>query len=77
VHRRSLRDGLVLVVAAPANYGRRALRVFAFSLLVASPVCVVVAFVVGRTVARHVARPLIDLQGKDRRRERPGAAASP
>ena len=64
VHRRTLRDGLVLVIAAPANYGRRALRVFAFSLLVASPVCVAVAFVVGRAVARRATRPLIDLQAR-------------
>jgi signal transduction histidine kinase len=64
VHRRNLGDGLVLVVAAPANYGRRALRVFAFSLLVASPVCVVFAFVVGRAVARRATRPLIDLQSR-------------
>jgi signal transduction histidine kinase len=62
VHRRTLRDGLVLVIAAPANYGRRALRVFVFSLLVASPVCVAVAFVVGRAVARRATRPLIHLQ---------------
>jgi len=64
VHRRTLRDGLVLVIAAPANYGRRALRVFAFSLLVASPVCVAVAFVVGRAVARRATRPLIGLQSR-------------
>jgi signal transduction histidine kinase len=64
VHRRTLADGLVLVVASPANYGRRALRVFAFSLLVASPVCVAVAFVVGRAVARRATRPLIDLQSR-------------
>src|SRR5258708_32368336 len=57
-------DGLVLVIAAPAIYGRRALRVFAFSLLCASPVCIVVAFSVGRTVARRATRPLIDLQSR-------------
>ena len=64
VHRRKMADGLVLVIAAPANYGRRALRVFAFSLLFASPVCVVVAFAVGRAVARRATRPLIDLQSR-------------
>jgi signal transduction histidine kinase len=64
VHRRKMRDGLVLVIAAPANYGRRALRIFAVSLLVASPVCVVVAFAVGRAVARRATRPLIDLQAR-------------
>jgi hypothetical protein len=31
VHRRRMPDGLVLVIAAPATYGRRALRVFTFS----------------------------------------------
>ena len=64
VYRRTLPDGLFLVVAAPATYGRRALRVFAFSLLVASPVCMAVAFVVGRAVARRATRPLIDLQAR-------------
>jgi two-component system heavy metal sensor histidine kinase CusS len=64
VHRRTLREGLVLVVAAPANYGRRALRVFAVSLLVASPVCLLVALLVGRAVARRATRPLIDLQSR-------------
>src|SRR5258708_18268330 len=57
-------DGMVLVIAAPAIYGRRALRVFAFSLLFASPVCIVVAFSVGRAVARRATRPLIDLQSR-------------
>jgi signal transduction histidine kinase len=64
VHRRRMPDGMVLVIAAPANYGRRALRVFTFSLLFASPVCVVVAFSVGRAVARRATRPLIDLQSR-------------
>jgi signal transduction histidine kinase len=64
VHRRKMQDGLVLVIAAPANYGRRALRVFAVSLIVASPVCLLVAFLVGRAVARRATRPLIDLQSR-------------
>lgn len=64
VHRRRMPDGLMLVIAAPAKYGRRALRVFVFSLLFASPVCVVVAFAVGRAVARRATRPLIDLQSR-------------
>jgi signal transduction histidine kinase len=62
VHRRPLAHGLLLVVAAPAVDGRRALRVFAFSLLCASPVCLGVALWVGRAVARRATRPLIDLQ---------------
>ena len=64
VHRRKMRDGLVLVIAAPANYERRALRIFAVSLLGASPVCVAVAFAMGRAVARRATRPLIDLQSR-------------
>jgi len=64
VHRRPMPDGLVLVIAAPATYGRRALRVFTFSLLGAAPGCVAVAFVVGRAVARRATRPLIDLQAR-------------
>jgi signal transduction histidine kinase len=64
VHRRPLAEGLTLVVAAPADYARRALRVCALSLLFASPLCLAVAFWVGRGVARRATRPLIDLQGR-------------
>jgi signal transduction histidine kinase len=64
VQRRRMPDGLVVVVAAPANYARRALRVCAFSFLCASPFCLGVAFWVGRNVARRATRPLIDLQSR-------------
>ena len=63
---RRLPDGLVLVVGTPADQGRRALRVFAFSLLFASPLCLAVAFWVGRAVARRTTRPLLDLQARIR-----------
>jgi signal transduction histidine kinase len=66
VHRRRMPDDLVLVVAAPAEHGRRALRVFAFSFLFAAPVCLAVAAWVGRAVARRATRPLIDFQGRIR-----------
>jgi signal transduction histidine kinase len=66
VHRRRMPDDVVLVVAAPAEHGRRALRVFAFSFLCASPVCLAVAAWVGRAVARRATRPLIDFQGRIR-----------
>ena len=63
---RRLPGGLVLVVGTPADQGRRALRVFAFSLLFASPLCLAVAFWVGRAVARRTTRPLLDLQARIR-----------
>ena len=62
VYRRPLPEGLTLVVAARAEHGRRALRVFAVSLALASPVCLLVALVVGRAVALRATRPLLDLQ---------------
>src|SRR6185436_5369774 len=43
VRRRPLPDGLTLVVALPAAYGRRAVRVLAASFLSAAPVCLAVA----------------------------------
>jgi len=66
IHRRPVADQLMLVVAAPAEYGRRALRVFAFSFLCASPLCLGVAAWVGRAVARRATRPLIDFQRRIR-----------
>jgi two-component system OmpR family sensor kinase len=66
VYRRSVGDGGTLVVAARAEHGRRALRVFAFSLALASPFCFVVALVVGRALAVRATRPLLDLQARIR-----------
>jgi two-component system OmpR family sensor kinase len=66
VYRRPLPEGLTLVVAARAEHGRRALRVFAVSLALASPVCLLVALVVGRAVALRATRPLLDLQTRIR-----------
>jgi len=66
IHRRPVSDHLMLVVAAPAEHGRRALRVFAFSFLCASPLCLAVAAWVGRAVARRATRPLIDFQRRIR-----------
>lgn len=62
VHRRPVADGLLLAIAVPAADARRALRVFAFSVLFAAPVCLAVALWVGRVVARRATRPLLDLQ---------------
>lgn len=59
---RSLDGGLTLVVAAPAAHADRALRVFAYSLAVASPICLAAALLVGRMVAGRATRPLLDLQ---------------
>ena len=66
IHRRKLPEGLVLVMAAPAEYERRALRVFAFSFVFASPICLAVAWGVGRAVAHRSTRPLIDFQERIR-----------
>jgi signal transduction histidine kinase len=66
VHRRHLPDGLILVVAAPATYGRRALRVFGFSFLLATPICLAVALGVGRAVARRATSPLLDFRSRIR-----------
>jgi signal transduction histidine kinase len=66
VYRRPLPQGLTLVVAARAEHGRRALRVFAVSLGLASPVCLLVALAVGRAVALRATRPLLDLQTRIR-----------
>jgi signal transduction histidine kinase len=65
VQRRALREGLALVVGVP-GHGRRALRVFVFSVLFAAPVCLAVALWVGRAVAGRATRPLLDLQGRIR-----------
>jgi len=61
---RPLRGGLLLVVASPREWGEEAFRIFAWSLLLSAPVCVVVAVLIGRLVGRRVTRPLLDF--KDR-----------
>jgi signal transduction histidine kinase len=66
VYHRGLREGLILVVAARAEHGRRALRVFAVSLAAASPLCLALALVIGRAVALRATRPLLDLQARIR-----------
>jgi signal transduction histidine kinase len=66
VHRRRLPPDVTLVVAARAEDERRAFGVFAMSLALAAPICLAVALAVGRAVALHAARPLLDLQRRIR-----------
>lgn len=54
--------GAVLVVAMPVHDGERALRIFAFSLGLAVPLCLAVALMVARRVAGRATEPLRDLQ---------------
>ncbi len=61
---RSLPWGFSLLAAAPRGYGHRAARVFAWSLLLASPLCLGLALLAGRAVARRAARPLLDLRDR-------------
>lgn len=55
-----LPKGLTVIVALPEAHGLRALRVFAWSLLVSAPLCFVMAIVVGRLVGRKATRPLAE-----------------
>lgn len=61
---RSLPHGLALLTAAPRGHGQRALRVFAWSLVLAAPLCLGLALVAGRAVAVRAARPLLDLRAR-------------
>ncbi|HET9315731.1 MAG TPA: HAMP domain-containing sensor histidine kinase [Vicinamibacteria bacterium] len=56
--------GLALLVGAPRSDGIRALRVSAWSLLLAAPLCLGLAFLAGRAVAVRAARPLLDLRDR-------------
>jgi len=59
---RPLQGGLLLVLSEPPEHGKGALTVFAYSLALAAPACLLVAVLVSRVVARRATRPLIDLQ---------------
>ncbi|MEO8360254.1 MAG: ATP-binding protein [Vicinamibacteria bacterium] len=53
-------DGDVwLVVASPRDRGERALRIFGWSLLLATPLAILVAVLIGRSAARRVTEPLV------------------
>ena len=61
-HTRPLPEGLTLVLSEPPDQRGRALGVFAWSLLLAAPACLLIAVLVGRAVAARATRPLRDLQ---------------
>jgi len=64
IETRPLSDGLMLLVASPRARGEEALRIFGWSLLFSTPVCLILAIGIGRLVGRRVTRPI--LQFKDR-----------
>src|SRR5256712_4951999 len=66
IETRPLRGGLLLVVASPREWGEAALRSFLWSLLLAAPVCVVVAVLIGRLVGLRATRPLLDFRDRIR-----------
>lgn len=63
---RGLPQNLMLVAAAPRVHGVGTLRVFAWSLVLAAPLCLGVAFLAGRAAAIRAARPLLDLRDRIR-----------
>lgn len=52
-------DDVKLVVASPRDHGERAWRIFGWSLLLATPLAMLTAVLVGRRAARTVAGPLL------------------
>jgi signal transduction histidine kinase len=60
---RPIGGGIHLVVQAPARR-LEALRVFGWSLLLATPLCLCVALLIGRVVGRRATRPLVDFKGR-------------
>ena len=64
IETRPLSGGLMLLVASPRARGEEALRIFGWSLLFSTPVCLALAIGIGRLVGRRVTRPI--LQFKDR-----------
>ncbi len=64
VQNRPLRDGLTVLVAAPRARVAEVLRVFGWSLVLSAPVCVILAFLIGRLVGRRATRPLLDFRDR-------------
>jgi len=60
---RDLGSGLHLQLSAPAR-GFEALRVFGWSLLLATPLCMGAAILIGRAVGRRTIQPLVDFKGR-------------
>jgi len=62
--RQTIEGDATVLVAAPKDQGRRALNVFVWSLAVAAPLCLGLAFVVGHAVSRRATRPLADFRDR-------------
>jgi signal transduction histidine kinase len=60
---RDLGSGLHLQVSAPTR-GFEALSVFGWSLLLATPLCLGAAILIGRAVGRRTIRPLVDFKAR-------------
>jgi two-component system OmpR family sensor kinase len=60
---RDLGSGLRLYVLSPAR-GLEALRVFGWSLLLATPLSLGAAILIGRAVGRRTTQPLVDFKGR-------------
>jgi signal transduction histidine kinase len=60
---RDLGSGLHLYVLSPAR-GLEALRVFGWSLLLATPLSLGAAILIGRAVGRRTTQPLVDFKGR-------------
>jgi signal transduction histidine kinase len=60
---RPIGGGVLLVVQAPAHRVE-ALRVFGWSLLLATPLCLCVALLIGRVVGRRATLPLVEFKGR-------------
>ena len=60
---RPIGGGIHLVVQAPARR-LEALRVFGWSLLLATPLCLCVALLIGRVVGRRATLPLVEFRGR-------------
>jgi two-component system, OmpR family, sensor histidine kinase MprB len=52
-------DDVTLVVASPRDRGERAWRIFAWSLILATPLAMLMAVLIGRRAARRVTEPLL------------------
>ena len=57
-------DDVKLVVASPRDRGERAWRIFGWSLLLATPLAILVAVMIGRRAARTVAGPLLSFRDR-------------
>jgi two-component system, OmpR family, sensor kinase len=58
------KDDVKLVVASPRDRGERALRIFFLSLLLATPLAILAAVLIGRRAARAVTGPLISFRDR-------------